>query len=72
MLVFILWSVTMFTVGHNYVKDCMLVLSLLVAVCGGYYAYVQQNQSQAQLAKVMSDLNTLQKAEDNLIDLQNQ
>lgn len=44
--------------------------SLLVALGGCWLAYVQNKYSQNHLRKVMKDLDSLQKAEDSLQDLQ--
>ncbi|ELT91811.1 hypothetical protein CAPTEDRAFT_147177, partial [Capitella teleta] len=56
--------------GHNYVKDVALVASLLIAIGGCWLAYVQHKYSQSHLKKVMKDLDTLQRAEDALTELQ--
>lgn len=56
--------------GHSYIKDLLLVASLLIAVGGCWLAYIQHRYSQSHLSKVMRDLDTLQKAEDALTDLQ--
>lgn len=51
-------------------KDVALVASLLIAIGGCWLAYVQHKYSQSHLKKVMKDLDTLQRAEDALLDLQ--
>ncbi len=56
--------------GHNYIKDLALVLSLVLALGGCWLAYVQHKYSQNHIRKVMRELEALQKAEDNLTNLQ--
>ena len=56
--------------GHNYIKDLVLVASLLIACGGCWLAYVQHRYSQNHLRKVMKDLDTLRKAEEAFADLQ--
>ncbi|XP_064481902.1 stromal interaction molecule homolog isoform X1 [Ornithodoros turicata] len=55
---------------HNYVKDVLLVMSLVIATGGCWFAYVQHNYSQSHLKKMMKDMDSLQKAEEALSDLQ--
>ncbi|XP_077558805.1 stromal interaction molecule isoform X2 [Haemaphysalis longicornis] len=55
---------------HNYVKDVLLVLSLVIAIGGCWFAYVQHNYSQLHLKKMMKDMDSLQRAEEQLSDLQ--
>ncbi|CAD5120416.1 DgyrCDS8984 [Dimorphilus gyrociliatus] len=49
---------------HNYVKDAILVTSLLVAIGGCWLAYLQHKYSQVKVRKVLEELNSLQEAED--------
>ena len=58
--------------GHNYMKDLLLVFSIVVGAGGCWLAYHQNKCSQDHLKKVMGDLDNLQKAEDNLSQLQEQ
>ncbi|KFM72062.1 Stromal interaction molecule 1, partial [Stegodyphus mimosarum] len=55
---------------RNYFKDVILVLSLVIAVGGCWFAYVQHKHSQTHMQKMMQDMDALQKAEDSLRDLQ--
>ncbi|XP_022254438.1 stromal interaction molecule 1-like isoform X1 [Limulus polyphemus] len=55
---------------HSYVKDTFLVLSLVVAVGGCWFAFVQHNYSKNHLQKMMNDMESLQKAENALLRLQ--
>lgn len=55
---------------HNYVKDVLLVLSLVIAAGGCWFAYVQHNYSQSHLKKMMKDMDSLQRAEEALSELQ--
>ncbi|XP_050040084.1 stromal interaction molecule homolog isoform X7 [Dermacentor andersoni] len=55
---------------HNYVKDVLLVLSLVIAIGGCWFAYVQHNYSQRHLKKMMKDMDSLQRAEEQLSELQ--
>lgn len=57
---------------HNYVKDVVLVLSLVLAIGGCWFAVVQHKSSQTHLKKMLKDMNNLQKAEEQLMDLQTQ
>ncbi|XP_077866907.1 stromal interaction molecule 1-like [Saccoglossus kowalevskii] len=55
---------------HNYVKDTILVLSLLIAVGGCWFAYVQHKFSQRHMKQMMKDMESLQTAEQSLCELQ--
>ncbi|XP_065288460.1 stromal interaction molecule homolog isoform X6 [Dermacentor albipictus] len=55
---------------HNYVKDVLLVLSLVIAIGGCWFAYVQHNYSQRHLKKMMKDMDSLQRAEEQLSEMQ--
>ncbi|KAL1432738.1 hypothetical protein MTO96_012947 [Rhipicephalus appendiculatus] len=55
---------------HNYIKDVLLVLSLVIAIGGCWFAYVQHNYSQRHLKKMMKDMDSLQRAEEQLSELQ--
>ncbi|PRD22730.1 UNVERIFIED_CONTAM: Stromal interaction molecule 1 [Trichonephila clavipes] len=55
---------------RNYLKDFFLALSLIIAVGGCWFAYVQHKHSQTHMVKMMKDMEALQKAEDSLMDLQ--
>ncbi|XP_054706665.1 stromal interaction molecule 1-like [Uloborus diversus] len=55
---------------RNYLKDVLLAMSLIIAVVGCWFAYVQHKSSQTHMQKMMKDMEALQKAEDSLFDLQ--
>ncbi|XP_013776985.1 stromal interaction molecule homolog isoform X1 [Limulus polyphemus] len=55
---------------YNYLKDILLVLSLVIATGGCWFAYVQHKFSQKHLQKMMRDLQSLQQAEETLVQLQ--
>lgn len=55
---------------NNRLKDAILVLSLLLAVCGCWYAFVQKKASQMQIKKMMKDMDSLSKAEGQLMSLE--
>ena len=57
--------------GHSYLKDLVLVTSLIIATGGCWFAYIQHKYSQSHVKKMMKDLDNLQKAEDSLSELQN-
>ena len=57
---------------HNYVKDGVLVFLLVIAIGGIWFAYVQHKNSQSHLKKMLSDMDNLQKAEEQLMSLQNE
>ncbi|XP_052228196.1 stromal interaction molecule homolog isoform X3 [Dreissena polymorpha] len=54
---------------HNILKDILLALSLVVAACGLWFAHHQNKRAKEQLQKMMSDLDSLQKAEESLVDM---
>lgn len=51
-------------------KDAIMVLCMLIASGGCWYAFLQKQSSQQQIKKMMKDLESLQKAEQSLMDLQ--
>lgn len=57
---------------HNYIKDALLVLSLVIAIGGCWFAYVQHKYSQTHLKRMMRDMESLSRAEEQLMELQNQ
>ncbi|XP_041360091.1 stromal interaction molecule homolog isoform X2 [Gigantopelta aegis] len=56
--------------AHGYLTDVALVGSLVVALGGCWFAYVHHKYSQNHIKKMMKDLESLQKAEDALTELQ--
>nr|XP_057942075.1 stromal interaction molecule 1-like isoform X1 [Doryrhamphus excisus] len=55
---------------QNRWKDLVLGVSILAALGGCWFAYVQTRRSRDDLGKLMKDLEGLQKAEQSLLDLQ--
>ncbi|XP_075958207.1 stromal interaction molecule 1b isoform X1 [Anarhichas minor] len=55
---------------HSRLKDLVLVLSVLTALGGCWFAYVQTRKSRDDLGKLVKDLEGLQRAEQSLLDLQ--
>lgn len=55
---------------HNYIKDTALVLSLVIAIGGCWFAYVQHKFSQSHMKQMMKDMESLQKAEMSLSEVQ--
>ncbi|KAG7234484.1 hypothetical protein INR49_004597 [Caranx melampygus] len=51
-------------------KDLVLGLSVLMALGGCWFAYVQTRKSRDDLGRLMKDLEGLQRAEQSLLDLQ--
>ncbi|XP_046395505.1 stromal interaction molecule homolog isoform X2 [Ischnura elegans] len=54
----------------HHLKDLVLVTLLVVAMGGCWYAYQQNKRSQKHLSRMMKDMESLQKAEYTLMDLQ--
>ncbi|XP_054610136.1 stromal interaction molecule 1-like isoform X2 [Dunckerocampus dactyliophorus] len=55
---------------QNRWKDLVLGVSILAALGGCWFAYVQTRKSRDDLGKLMKDLEGLQRAEQSLLDLQ--
>lgn len=55
---------------RNYLKDVLLVMCLVVAIGGCWFAYVQHKYSQTHLLKMVKDMECLQNAEESLLELQ--
>lgn len=51
-------------------KDLLLGVSILMALAGCWFAYVQNRKSKDDLGKLMKDLEGLQRAELSLLELQ--
>lgn len=51
-------------------KDLVLGLSILMALGGCWFAYAQTRKSRDDLGKLVKDLESLQRAEQSLLDLQ--
>ncbi|XP_073719295.1 stromal interaction molecule 1a isoform X5 [Misgurnus anguillicaudatus] len=56
--------------GHNHLKDFMLVVSIVIGMGGCWFAYIQNRHSKDHMKKMMKDLESLQRAEQSLHDLQ--
>ncbi|XP_040892852.1 stromal interaction molecule 2 [Toxotes jaculatrix] len=57
---------------HNYMKDLLLIVSVVMGVGGCWFAQAQNKASKVHIAKMIKDLESLQRAEQSLIDLQEQ
>ncbi|KAK3597699.1 hypothetical protein CHS0354_040075 [Potamilus streckersoni] len=55
---------------HSVVKDVVLLVSLVVAALGCWFAYMQNKRSRREVNKMMKELDSLQKAEESLLELQ--
>ncbi|XP_056298580.1 stromal interaction molecule 2 isoform X2 [Pseudoliparis swirei] len=55
---------------HNWMKDFILMVSIVIGVGGCWFAYVQNKSSKVHMSQMMRDLESLQNAEENLLDLQ--
>ncbi|XP_061832889.1 uncharacterized protein [Nerophis lumbriciformis] len=57
---------------HNYMKDLLLMVSVVMGVGGCWFAQVQNKSSKVHISKMMKDLESLQRAEQSLLDMQEQ
>lgn len=57
---------------HNWMKDLLLIVSVVMGLGGCWFAQVQNKASKEHILKMMTDLESLQKAEKSLRDLQEQ
>ncbi|KAA8594882.1 stromal interaction molecule 2 isoform X1 [Etheostoma spectabile] len=57
---------------HNYMKDLLLIVSVVMGVGGCWFAQAQNKVSKVHIAKMIKDLESLQRAEQSLKDLQEQ
>uniref|UniRef100_A0A1A8BVE6 Stromal interaction molecule 2 n=4 Tax=Nothobranchius TaxID=28779 RepID=A0A1A8BVE6_NOTKA len=55
---------------HNWMKDFVLMISILIGVGGCWFAYIQNKSSKVHISQMMKDLESLQHAEQSLMDLQ--
>ncbi|XP_065143283.1 stromal interaction molecule 1b isoform X2 [Paramisgurnus dabryanus] len=55
---------------HSHLKDLMLVVSIVIAIGGCWFAYIQNKNSREHMSKMIKDLEGLQRAEESLLDLQ--
>ncbi|KAL1023882.1 hypothetical protein UPYG_G00048440 [Umbra pygmaea] len=58
--------------AHNYLKDFLLVVSVVMGVGGLWFAQFQNKASKVHISKMMKDLESLQSAEISLRELQEQ
>uniref|UniRef100_UPI0037E831A4 stromal interaction molecule 2-like isoform X2 n=2 Tax=Semicossyphus pulcher TaxID=241346 RepID=UPI0037E831A4 len=57
---------------HNYMKDLLLIVSVVMGIGGCWFAQVQNKASKVHISRMMKDLESLQRAEQSLIELQEQ
>lgn len=57
---------------HNYLKDLLLIVSVVMGIGGCWFAQAQNKASKVHIAKMMKDLESLQRAEQSLRELQEQ
>ena len=57
----------MFLDPHNVIKDMILVSALLISVGACLYAFIRHRRTQESMKVVLKELETLQKAESDLI-----
>ncbi|PWA28797.1 hypothetical protein CCH79_00012921 [Gambusia affinis] len=55
---------------HNWVKDFVLMVSIVIGVGGCWFAYIQNKSSKVHISQMMKDLESLQNAEQSLMDMQ--
>ncbi|KAM4611753.1 stromal interaction molecule 2 [Polymixia lowei] len=55
---------------HNWMKDFVLMVSIVIGVAGCWFAYVQNKSSKVHISQMMKDLESLQNAEQSLLELQ--
>uniref|UniRef100_A0A8C1GHK7 Stromal interaction molecule 2b n=1 Tax=Cyprinus carpio TaxID=7962 RepID=A0A8C1GHK7_CYPCA len=55
---------------HHWLKDFVLMISIIIGVGGCWFAYIQNKSSKIHVSKMMKDLESLQNAEQSLIELQ--
>uniref|UniRef100_A0A3P9M0H1 Stromal interaction molecule 2b n=1 Tax=Oryzias latipes TaxID=8090 RepID=A0A3P9M0H1_ORYLA len=55
---------------HNWMKDFVLMVSIVIGVGGCWFAYMQNKSSRVHISRMMKDLESLQNAEQSLMELQ--
>uniref|UniRef100_A0A8C7PJN8 Stromal interaction molecule 2 n=1 Tax=Oncorhynchus mykiss TaxID=8022 RepID=A0A8C7PJN8_ONCMY len=55
---------------HNWMKDFVLMVSIVIGLGGCWFAYIQNKSSKVHMSQMMKDLESLQSAEQSLMDLQ--
>ncbi|XP_074847880.1 stromal interaction molecule 2 isoform X2 [Carettochelys insculpta] len=56
--------------SHNWMKDFALAVSIVIGIGGCWFAHSQNKTSKEHITKMMKDLESLQKAEQSLLDVQ--
>ncbi|XP_060917195.1 stromal interaction molecule 2-like [Labrus mixtus] len=57
---------------HNYMKDLLLIVSVVMGIGGCWFAQAQNKASKIHVSRMIKDLESLQRAEQSLLDLQEQ
>ncbi|XP_062864776.1 stromal interaction molecule 2 isoform X2 [Trichomycterus rosablanca] len=57
---------------HNWMKDLLLIVSVVMGLGGCWFAQAQNKASKEHVSKMIKDLESLQRAEQSLRDLQEQ
>uniref|UniRef100_UPI00398EE2E7 stromal interaction molecule 2 isoform X2 n=1 Tax=Pristiophorus japonicus TaxID=55135 RepID=UPI00398EE2E7 len=55
---------------HNWLKDFILAVSMVVGIGGCWFAYTQNRNSKEHVTKMMKELDSLHKAEESLMEFQ--
>uniref|UniRef100_A0A8C0G4R9 Stromal interaction molecule 2 n=1 Tax=Chelonoidis abingdonii TaxID=106734 RepID=A0A8C0G4R9_CHEAB len=56
--------------SHNWMKDFVLAISIVIGFGGYWFAHTQNKTSREHITKMMKDLESLQTAEQSLLDVQ--
>ncbi|CAM2113437.1 unnamed protein product [Caretta caretta] len=56
--------------SHNWMKDFVLAISIVIGIGGCWFAHTQNKTSREHITKMMKDLESLQTAEQSLLDVQ--
>ncbi|XP_067893219.1 stromal interaction molecule 2 isoform X2 [Heterodontus francisci] len=55
---------------HNWLKDFILAVSMVVGIGGCWFAYTQNRNSKEHVTKMMKELDSLHRAEESLMEFQ--
>ncbi|XP_069781103.1 stromal interaction molecule 2 [Narcine bancroftii] len=55
---------------HNWLKDFILAISMVVGIGGCWFAYAQNRNSKEHITKMMKELDSLHRAEETLMEFQ--
>ncbi|XP_038647375.1 stromal interaction molecule 2 isoform X1 [Scyliorhinus canicula] len=55
---------------HNWLKDFILAISMVVGIGGCWFAYTQNRSSKEHVSKMMKELDSLHRAEESLMEFQ--